>query len=158
MAKRVSMRQDKEQAEDLSRFEIKLVWKDRKRFLGMPLSFTRYSISNDRLFLETGLLNTRTDEVLLYRVQDISLTVTLWQRIFGVGSIMVHSSDKTIPHLAIKNIKKPKLVKEILHHQVEKMKIERKMRVGEILDDHADCELCDDDMHGAIALDEDTLE
>ena len=57
MAKRVSMQRDKEQAEDLSRFEIKLVWKDRKRFLGMPLSFTRYSVSDDRLFLETGLLN-----------------------------------------------------------------------------------------------------
>ena len=88
-------------------------------------------------------------------MQDISLTVSLWQRIFGVGTIMVHSSDKTIPHLEIKNVKKPKLVKEILHHQVEKMKIERKMRVGEILEDHGECGLCDDDGAQGMAVMED---
>ena len=95
--------------------EVPIVWKDRKRILGMPITFTRYSMSEDRLFLETGLLNTRQEEVLLYRVRDISLKITLGQRIFGVGSVLVQSSDKTMPVLELKNIRRPREVKETLH-------------------------------------------
>ena len=50
---------------------IDYLWKDRKRRLGLPLSFTRYALSEDRLFCETGFLNLKSDEVLLYRVQDL---------------------------------------------------------------------------------------
>ena len=57
------------------------LWKDRKRFLGMPLSFTRYAMSEDRLFLSVGFFSIRDDEILLYRIRDITLTRTLWQRI-----------------------------------------------------------------------------
>lgn len=111
------------------------IWQDRKRILGMPISFTKYAMTQDRLFLQKGLLNLAMDEVILYRVRDISLKLTLWQRIFGVGTILVHSSDKSLPHLELKNIAKPMVVKEQLHKQVEEMKISRKMRVGELLDD-----------------------
>ena len=61
---------------------IKLLWKDRKRHLGMPLSFTRYSMSDDRIFLETGFLNLTLEEILLYRVRDITLKRSFGQRIF----------------------------------------------------------------------------
>lgn len=111
------------------------IWQDRKRILGMPISFTQYALTEDRLFLQKGLLNLAMDEVILYRVRDISLKLTLWQRIFGVGTVLVHSSDKSLPHLELKNIAKPMVVKELLHKQVEAMKISRKMRVGELLDD-----------------------
>lgn len=115
--------------------DIKLLWNDRKRILGMPITFTRYSMSQDRLFLEKGLLNMSQEEILLYRVRDISLNISLWQRIFGVGTITVKSSDKTLPELRIENIKLPREIKEKIHTQVEEMKISRRMRVGEIIDD-----------------------
>ena len=86
---------------------IEYIWKDRKRILGMPLSFTKYSLSEDRIFLETGLLNMNLEEILLYRVRDISLRISLGQRIFGVGTILLQSSDKSMPVLEIKNIKNP---------------------------------------------------
>lgn len=109
------------------------IWKDRKRFLGMPLSFTRYAISEDRLFLSIGFWSIRDEEVLLYRIRDISSSRSLWQRLFGVGTVTVTSSDKTTPTLVLKNIKKPMVVKELLHTQVEEMKIRRRVRVGEIM-------------------------
>ena len=102
---------------------IETIWKDRKRFLGMPLSFTRYSLSEDRLFLQKGFFNLQFEEIVLYRVSDISLKMTLGQRIFGVGSVIVHSSDKTTPHVELKNIKRPVEVKELIHKHVEEMKI-----------------------------------
>lgn len=109
------------------------IWRDRKRFLGMPLSFTRYALSEDRLFLSIGFLNVKDDEILLYRIRDISSSRSLWQRLFGVGTVSVVSSDKTMPTLVLKNIKRPLVVKELIHDQVEEMKIRRRMRVGEVM-------------------------
>lgn len=116
------------------------IWKDRKRYLGLPLSFTRYAVSDDRLFLSTGLLNIRDEEILLYRVRDLSLSRSLGQRIFGVGTIVVTSSDKSQPVLHIKNVKDPAGVKELIHTQVEEMKIRRRVRVNEISTSSADTE------------------
>lgn len=109
----------------------KLLWKDRKRYFGLPLSFTKYAISEDRLFQSTGFLNLRDEEILLYRVRDISLARTFGQRIFGVGSITVTSSDKSRPILVIQSVKDPVMVKELLHEQVEAMKLRRRVRYGE---------------------------
>ena len=117
----------------MEKYGVELLWKDRKRYLGMPLSFTRYSLSEDRLFLSVGFLNIKDDEVLLYRIRDITTSRTLWQRLFGVGTVTVVSSDKTMPVLNLKNIKNPVAVKELLHRQVEEMKIRRRVRVGEIM-------------------------
>ena len=112
---------------------IECLWKDRKRHLGLPLSFTRYSLSDDRLFVSEGFLNIKDDEVLLYRVRDIDTQRSLWQRLFGVGTVTVMSSDKTMPTLVLKNIKDPLFVKELIHKQVEEMKIQRRVRFGEIM-------------------------
>ena len=109
------------------------IWKDRKRFLGLPLSFTRYAMTDDRLFLSVGFLNVKDEEVLLYRIRDINTSRTLWQRIFGVGTVSVMSSDKSMPNLVMKNIKHPIEVKELLHRQVEDMKIRRRMHLGEVM-------------------------
>lgn len=111
------------------------IWKDRKRFLGMPLSFTRYALSEDRLFFSVGLLNVKDEETLLYRIRDISISRSLWQRIFRVGTITVTSSDKSTPHLKLKNIRDPMRVKELLHQNVEECKIKRRMRIGEMMSD-----------------------
>lgn len=116
------------------------IWKDRKRYLGLPLSFTRYAVSDDRLFLSTGLLNIKDEEILLYRVRDLSLSRSLGQRIFGVGTIVVTSSDKSQPVLQIKNVKDPAGVKELIHTQVEEMKIRRRVRVNEVSTSSADVE------------------
>ena len=112
---------------------IQYIWKDRKRYFGMPISFTRYALSEDRLFLSVGFLSIKDDEVLLYRVRDIDTSRNLWQRLFGVGTVVVMSSDKSMPNLVLKNIKDPVQVKEIIHEQVEEMKIRRRVRVGEIM-------------------------
>ena len=125
---------------------IECLWKDRKRHLGLPLSFTRYSLSDDRLFVSEGFLNIKDDEVLLYRVRDIDTQRSLWQRLFGVGTVTVMSSDKTMPTLVLKNIKDPLMVKELIHNQVEEMKIQRRVRFGEIMTTDADDDSDLDDM------------
>ena len=117
---------------------IESLWTDRKRYFGLPLSFTRYRLSEDRLFVSEGFLNIRDDEILLYRVRDIDTRRSLWQRLFGVGTVTVISSDKTMPNLVLKNIKDPIFVKELIHSQVEEAKIKRRVRFGEIMTDGDD--------------------
>ncbi len=121
---------------------IEYIWQDRKRYLGMPLSFTRYAMSDDRLFTSVGFLNIKDDEILLYRVRDIDTSRSLWQRFFGVGTVTVISSDKTMPTMVLKNIKNPIEVKEMIHSQVEETKLRRRVRIGEIMG--ADLENDDD--------------
>ena len=59
---------------------IEYLWQDRQRYFGLPLSFTRYALSEDRLFTSVGFLNIKDDEILLYRVRDIDTSRSLWQR------------------------------------------------------------------------------
>ena len=125
----------------------KLLWTDRKRYFGLPLSFTRYAISEDRLFQATGILNLKYEEILLYRIRDITLSRSFGQRIFGGGSITVTSSDKSRPVLVIQNVKDAPAVKELIHQQGVDMKIRRRVRFGEIasfgddMDDQLDGEV-----------------
>ena len=113
--------------------EITTLWQDRKRHLGLPLSFTRYRLSEDRIFCVKGFLNIHEEEVLLYRVRDLELRLSLGQRIFGVGSVIVHSSDKTMPTLELRNIRIPREVKEMIFRQVEDCKAQRRMRTMEFV-------------------------
>ena len=124
---------------------IEYLWKDRKRYLGMPLSFTRYRITEDRLMLSVGFFSIKDEEVLLYRIRDINTSRTLWQRIFGVGTVSVISSDKSMPTMVMKNIKDPMRIKELLHQQVEDMKIRRRVHLGELMTSNTSENFADDD-------------
>lgn len=123
-----------------------VLWNDRKRYLGMPLSFTKYRLTEDRIFCETGLFNLHEEEILLYRVRDLELKLSLGQRIFGVGTVLIHSSDKTQPALELKNIKRPREVKEQIYQKVEACKDARRMRAMEFVGDTDDG--CEHDLDG----------
>ena len=99
---------------------MEILWEDRKRpFLGLPISFTKYRLSEDRLFINTGFFTLKEDEIRLYRILDIEFTATLYQRIFGIGTLRIKSSDKSAGNFEIKHIKKPRDVKELLSKRVE---------------------------------------
>ena len=112
-----------------------VVWKDRKRILGMPISFTRYYLVDDpdwtKVFVKTGLLFTREEEVNLYRIYDISLTSSLGEKIFGVGTIILYSKDESTPTLVIRHVKNPTYVRNILADKIEEEKVKRGFRVAE---------------------------
>lgn len=109
------------------------VWIDKKRHLGMPISFTKYTLTDERLYTESGFSNLKESELLLYRVRDIGLTRTLWQRLFGVGTIHIYSSDTTDEHLDIVNVKKAKDVKDLISSKVEESKKSRRIGTTEII-------------------------
>lgn len=100
--------------------EQNLVWKDRKRiWCGLPWTFTKYELSTDKLVIKTGFFNQNDDEVRLYRILDISLKRSLFQRIFGLGTIRCNSVDKTMKNFDITNIKNSERVKDQLSDLIE---------------------------------------
>ena len=97
-----------------------MLWKERKRiWCGLPWTFTVYSFDEERIFVDTGFFNKRQDEIRMYRVLDITMTRSFGQRIFGMGSIQLKTSDKTMGDFEIKNIKKVMDVKMQLSDLIE---------------------------------------
>ncbi len=96
-----------------------ILWHDRKRYLGLPLSFTKYSLTKDKLNVKIGLLNTTSNDILLYRVLDVDVKRSLGQKIFGVGTVTVHASDRTSPSLSLVNIRHSETVADYLQKLVE---------------------------------------
>lgn len=128
-----------------AKFEIpeeeKILWRDRKRILGMPISFTRYEVSSSRLILRVGFFKTVTQEILLYRILDIKLERTLGQKLLGVGTVILYSADQTNPTLELKNIKKSDAVRTFLSRQIEQQRDAKRITGRE--------------MYGAAVLDTD---
>jgi uncharacterized membrane protein YdbT with pleckstrin-like domain len=89
-----------------------ILWKDRKRHFGLPISFTRYQISGGRFIIRKGFFRTETNELLLYRILDMKLVRGLAQKLFGVGTVTLYSADKT------DNIIEPKFRPEISAYKI----------------------------------------
>ncbi|MBQ9521739.1 MAG: PH domain-containing protein [Oscillospiraceae bacterium] len=121
-----------------SSLDIHYVWQDRKRYFGLPVSFTRYRLSDDRLFIETGIVRFQEEEIMLYKIQDLHLSITLGQRLFGVGTVSVISGDQTAPRVDLENIAHPKRVKELIHQHMENSKQKRRVSVLESMGGHFD--------------------
>ncbi|MBR6402736.1 MAG: PH domain-containing protein [Eubacterium sp.] len=114
-----------------------LIFKQRKRnWCGLPWSFTVYSFDEERLFIKTGAFSIKEDEIRLYRILDLSLKRSFLQRIFGLGTISVDSSDKTMKCFEIKNIKNSKEVKEQLSQLVEEERQRKRISGREFMSDH----------------------
>jgi uncharacterized membrane protein YdbT with pleckstrin-like domain len=124
------------------------LWRDRKRTIfGLPLSFTVYRLTSDRLFIESGFLNKHEDEVRLYRVLDVTLDRPLSQRIFRVGTITCDSSDVSEQQFRIGPVKKPKEVMELLSQTVEVARKSSHVMTREFMSDDST------DLDGADGID-----
>lgn len=118
---------------------MEYLWQERKRnALGLPWTFTKYLLTEDRLFVNTGFFKTVENEVRLYRILDLSLSRTLTQKIFGIGTIQVSSADKTLGNFEIKNIKNANEVKEQLSQLVEENREKKRVTNREFMGDDLD--------------------
>lgn len=111
-----------------------IVWKDRKRpIFGLPLSFTKYIITDEKLIINTGFFSKTEEEIRLYRMTDFSVKQSLLQRIFRVGNIKISSSDNMQGEFIIYDIKKPYEIKEMLSDMVEKERKNKGIVTNEFL-------------------------
>lgn len=114
-----------------------VVLSERKRwiFFGLPFTFTKYSVNHKKIIIQSGFFTSYENEILLYRVLDVTLRRTLPQKIFGLGTVIIQSRDKTNPELEVTNIRNAKLFMDTLSELVEEDKLRRNVRHNEIVDD-----------------------
>lgn len=89
---------------------------ERKRwlFFGLPFTFTKYTVTDEVITVNEGLLNTRENDCYLYKVQDVELQVSLAERIFGLGTVACYTGDNTHPQLFLTHIKHSKEIKNYI--------------------------------------------
>lgn len=122
-----------------------IVWKDRKRILfGLPWTFTKYSLTKEKLFIQTGVFNLKEDEVRLYRIMDVTLKRSFWERLFGLGTIHCCSADKSSPEFDILHIKNSSATKNMLSDMIETERTEKRVSSREFMLDEDDAFGADD--------------
>lgn len=110
--------------------------RERKRwaFFGIPWTFTKYILTEKKIIIQSGLFTSTENEILMYRVTDMTMTRSLFQKMFGLGTLVIYAHDKTNPTLEVKNIKHIREFKDTLSDAVEKDRLRMKMRQSEIVD------------------------
>ncbi len=101
---------------------------ERKRwlFLGLPFTFTKYTVEEEMLTINRGFLKTSEDACYMYKILDIKLEKTLLERIFGLGTIICYTGDVTDKVLRIEHVKNSKEIKDFIIRQSEEMRRKRR--------------------------------
>ena len=101
---------------------------ERKRwlFFGLPWTFTKYTIREELITINTGLFSTRENDCYMYKVQDVELIVSLCERIFKMGTIVCHTGDTTNPKLYIEHVKNAKAIKDFILEASEDARMRRR--------------------------------
>ncbi len=99
-----------------------VIWTGKKCICGLPISFTRYILTDSKLITRRGLLNLKEDEVELYRIYDKSMDLPFWQRIVGCGTVTLLSKDRDTPTKKLESIKNPREVKKTIDEAVQEQR------------------------------------
>lgn len=122
--------------------EVKYTERKRLLFFGLPWTFTKYTITPSTLTIDQGFLRTEENDCYMYKVQDVKLTTTLMERIFGLGTIICYTGDVTNPELQMVHIKHAKEIKNYLLKASEEARLKRRtlntLDIGATLDDADD--------------------
>ncbi len=123
--------------------DISYVWTDKKRTIfGLPISFTRYFLTETKFITRTGLLSVDEDEIDLYKITDKKVRFPLFQRLFKCGSIVIYSKDTDTPSKEIHCIKNPRKVSELIDKYLTIMRDKYGIRGRDLMDidncDHDD--------------------
>ncbi len=116
--------------------EEKVLWKERKKWIiGLPWTFTIYSLTEEALLVQTGFFSQKFDEIKLYRIRDFTVHRSFLQRLFGLGTVHICSADSSSPEFDIVNIKDCLGVKKLISDQVEKAKSDSGVKTSEFISD-----------------------
>lgn len=112
-----------------------LIWSDKKRpIFGKALSFTEYRLYADRLVVHAGLFRRKTEQIMLYRILDVTMSSGILDRIFGVGTLHICSGDRSASRIAVQNIHEPEQIYELLGDMVERARTAKRIRPLEFLE------------------------
>ncbi|MCU6745674.1 PH domain-containing protein [Suilimivivens aceti] len=102
--------------------------KEKKRwlFFGLPFTFTTYTVKENVLTVNSGFLKKVESDCYMYKIQDVELVSTLFERMFGLGTVICYTGDTTDPKLPLTHIKNARTVKDFILEMSEAARLKRR--------------------------------
>ena len=95
-------------------------------FFGLPFTFTKYTIKEDTITIDTGLFKTVENDCYMYKVQDVQHSATLIEKMFRLGTVICFTGDTTHPQLVLEHIKNSRAIKDFILEQSEQARLKRR--------------------------------
>ncbi len=101
---------------------------ERKRwlFLGLPFTFTKYTVKEDMITITSGLLKTVENDCYMYKVQDVQHTASLVEKLFKLGTVICFTGDTTHPKLVLEHIRNSRVIKDFILKESEEARLRRR--------------------------------
>jgi hypothetical protein len=74
----------------------------------------RYTVTNERVRIETGLIGRGHDDIEMIRLKDVDFTQGVSERMLNIGDIQLRSADPSRPNAVLRNVTDPAQVHEII--------------------------------------------
>ncbi|MCR4901415.1 MAG: PH domain-containing protein [Butyrivibrio sp.] len=95
-------------------------------FFAIPWPFTRYELYDNDFVIVSGFLNIKENDCYMYKITDVEMTRNLIQRIFGLSTILMYTSDVTDKKIVMKNVKNGAEIKDFVLQASELNRIRRR--------------------------------
>lgn len=105
---------------------MEYIEKKRTIFLGMPICFKTYRITEEKINIKSGFLKIIEDDAFMYKVQDVRLEKSFFERIFKLGTIICYTGDTTHPELKLEHIRNVDEIKDFIMNISEEARIKRR--------------------------------
>lgn len=85
----------------------------------MEINSVKLTLTDQRLIVSSGIFTRRTNETELYRVRDTSIEEPFFYRMFGVGNVIIYSTDEAEGTLHFNAYRKPHWIKDQIRNYAE---------------------------------------
>ena len=101
---------------------------ERKRwvFFGLPFTFTKYIVKEDCITINRGFLNKVENDCYMYKIQDVTLKQSFFERLVNIGTIVCYTGDSTHPELRLEHIKNSRTIKAFILKESEEARLKRR--------------------------------